>query len=81
MAYFIERNLLKLNSYTKTGLTFLLLGFFAIELVLLAQGLLFWFHLGTLPYYSYFLIIASLTILVAAFLILIKQNDEGHVSN
>lgn len=81
MMYFIERNLLQLNGYTKTGLVLLLIGFFTIELVLVAQGLLFWFHLGSLPYYSYLLISPSFILIVAAILIFLKHNDKGHVSN
>lgn len=81
MAYFMERNLLKLNGYTKTGLAFLLLGFFAIELILVAQGALFWLHLGSLPYYSHLLVSASLITIVAVVLIFFKHTDEGHVCN
>lgn len=81
MTYFIERNLLKLNACTKTGLALLLIGFFTIELILVTQGVLFWLHSGTLPYYSYMLVSASFIILVAAFLILFKHNDTSHVSN
>lgn len=81
MLYFIEQKYLKLNGFSKLGLSLLLLGFFVIELVLLTQGLLYWFHFGLLPYYSYLLIGASLTILIAAFLILFKNYDAGHISD
>lgn len=81
MAYFIERNLLKLNGYTKTGLAFLLLGFFAIELILVAQSSLFWLQSGSLPYYSYLLVSASLITIIAAVLIFLKHTDESHVYN
>lgn len=81
MAYFIERNLLKLNGYTKTGLAFLLLGFIAIELILVAQSSLFLSHSGSLPNYSYLLVSASLITIIAALLIFFKHTDEAHVYN